>query len=165
MSNPVKYYGGTGNAESLTRPPGPVNGSSTASRVQHLRETHSRSASSTSIHKDRLRPHSPAPSGSGVWSDDETEEDEEATPLVYEIEPGINPNVEDFSDLYNKEHLGIIVADWSADKAKVRQDMSNDKFIRWLDRPRPSWSRARWISMNGLHWDVFKAMALKYELQ
>lgn len=161
MSSPANY-GGTANGDhgvNLASPADhPANARRTTTpRVQHLRDNDS---SGSSRHQ---RPQSPAPSG--VWSDDETEEDEEATPLVFEVEPGIDPSKEDFSDLYNKPHLGITVADWSSEKAKVRQDMSNEKFMKWLDRPRPSWSKARWISMNGLHWDVFKKMALKYELQ
>lgn len=145
-----RSYGGTSQSQSQSQNSDP---SPSTPRVQHLRTEHS---------SNHLRPQSR--SGSGAWSDDETEEDEEPTPLVFEIEPGIDPRREDFSDLYNST-LGITVADWSADKAKIRQDITHESFLRWIDRPRPTWSKARWISLNGLHWDVFKAIALKYELQ
>lgn len=71
----------------------------------------------------------------------------------------------DFSDLYDKPDLSITVADWCARKSKVRQNLDNDQFLSWLETPRPSWSKARWINLNGLNWEVFKAIALKYDLQ
>ncbi|KAF8929777.1 hypothetical protein BGZ47_000882 [Haplosporangium gracile] len=45
-----------------------------------------------------------------------------------------------------------------------RQGMTNSEFLAWLQQPRPEWSTVRWINVNGMSWDVIKAIAIKYDL-
>lgn len=98
-----------------------------------------------------------------AYSDDETSADDEdsSNHLAFEVEPGVDVQRSDFSDLYDRDHLSITVADWCSRKSKVREDLDNPQFLHWLDAPRPSWSKGRWINLNGLNWDVFKAIAIK----
>ncbi|KAF9573793.1 hypothetical protein EC968_008073 [Mortierella alpina] len=50
----------------------------------------------------------------------------------------------------------------SRSQYKVKRDMKNDQFLDWLKQPRPQWSTVRWININGMSWDVIKAIAIKY---
>ncbi|KAL6745645.1 hypothetical protein V8C86DRAFT_3150920 [Haematococcus lacustris] len=54
--------------------------------------------------------------------------------------------------------------DFSADRLSVRDGLTNSDLITFLDKERPQWSRVRWINIDGMSWDVIKALALKFDL-
>ncbi|KAH8920694.1 hypothetical protein BT69DRAFT_1352196 [Atractiella rhizophila] len=76
-------------------------------------------------------------------------------------EPGIDVRKADYSHL--KEELVIDVADY--DRDRIRQfNFNNAEFLSYLEKDRPKWAKVRWINVNGLSWDVLRAIALKYDL-
>ncbi|KAH8919530.1 hypothetical protein BT69DRAFT_1284743 [Atractiella rhizophila] len=77
-------------------------------------------------------------------------------------EPGVNPHRDDYSHL--NDPVVIEVADF--DREQLRHEvLDNQKFIKWLlDKPRPIWAKVRWININGMSWDVLKAVSIKYGL-
>ncbi|KAF9124435.1 hypothetical protein BGW39_008214 [Mortierella sp. 14UC] len=56
------------------------------------------------------------------------------------------------------------VMDMNQTQYTKRQGMTNSDFLQWLQQPRPQWSTVRWININGMSWDVIKAIATKYDL-
>ncbi|KAF9908826.1 hypothetical protein EC991_009344 [Linnemannia zychae] len=56
------------------------------------------------------------------------------------------------------------VMDMNQTQYTKRQGMTNSDFLQWLQQPRPQWSTVRWININGMSWDVIKAISTKYEL-
>ncbi|KAF9277363.1 hypothetical protein BGZ88_001193 [Linnemannia elongata] len=56
------------------------------------------------------------------------------------------------------------VMDMNQTQYTKRQGMTNSQFLAWLQQPRPEWSTVRWININGMSWDVIKAIAIKYDL-
>ncbi|KAF9125357.1 hypothetical protein BGX30_000507 [Mortierella sp. GBA39] len=56
------------------------------------------------------------------------------------------------------------VMDMNQTQYTKRQGMANSEFLTWLQQPRPEWSTVRWININGMSWDVIKAIAIKYDL-
>ncbi|KAG0231517.1 hypothetical protein BGX31_005506 [Mortierella sp. GBA43] len=60
--------------------------------------------------------------------------------------------------------VNVMVMDMNESRYTTRTEMNNAEFLRWLEQPRPSWSRVRWININGMSWDVIKAISLKYKL-
>lgn len=51
----------------------------------------------------------------------------------------------------------ISVVDFSHDKLSL-QKLDNDTLAAFLSRPKPDWVKCRWINVNGLSWDVIKAL-------
>ena len=96
--------------------------------------------------------------------------DSEENWVAFEVEPGVDVKRAQFDDIFpdaaHGQPLGVTVADWNKDRVRVQQDIPDkDAFSRWLQQPRPSWSKARWINLDGLQWSLFKELALKYDLQ
>ncbi|KAG0258182.1 hypothetical protein BG011_003447 [Mortierella polycephala] len=60
--------------------------------------------------------------------------------------------------------VDVTVMDMNESRHTKRQGLDNDKFLQWLTQPRPKWSKVRWININGMSWDVIKAISIKYEL-
>ncbi|KAG9066794.1 hypothetical protein KI688_012706 [Linnemannia hyalina] len=56
------------------------------------------------------------------------------------------------------------VMDMNQTQYTKQQGMANSEFLAWLQQPRPEWSTVRWININGMSWDVIKAIAIKYDL-
>ncbi|KAM6508141.1 hypothetical protein FALCPG4_018028 [Fusarium falciforme] len=46
----------------------------------------------------------------------------------------------------------------------VKRQFDNESFIEFLEQPRESWARCRWININGLSWDVIQAVGNKKSL-
>lgn len=42
--------------------------------------------------------------------------------------------------------------------------LTNDSLSGFLEKPRPEFAKVRWMHVNGLSWDVIKALALQYNL-
>lgn len=78
-------------------------------------------------------------------------------------EPGINPNelTVKGTDLYTE--CQITVVDFSQDTVE-QEDFCNADFIKFLEKDRPSWSKVRWINVNGLSWDVISGIGKKWKL-
>jgi Mg2+ and Co2+ transporter CorA len=51
----------------------------------------------------------------------------------------------------------ITVVDFSMDKLNV-EELDNNGLIEFLKIPQPDWVQCRWINVNGLSWDVIKAI-------
>ena len=73
-------------------------------------------------------------------------------------EPGIDVSIP------NKGHVGqiyedcdITVVDFSQDDMK-KHHLGNYSLRPFLKEPRPAWSACRWISVNGLSWDVIELL-------
>ncbi|KAJ4218833.1 hypothetical protein NW757_014566 [Fusarium falciforme] len=46
----------------------------------------------------------------------------------------------------------------------VKRQFDNESFVEFLEQPRESWARCRWININGLSWDVIQAVGNKKSL-
>ncbi|KAH6961701.1 hypothetical protein BKA56DRAFT_598823 [Ilyonectria sp. MPI-CAGE-AT-0026] len=46
----------------------------------------------------------------------------------------------------------------------VKRHFDNESFIEFLEQPRESWAKCRWINVNGLSWDVIQAVGNKKNL-
>jgi len=51
----------------------------------------------------------------------------------------------------------ITVVDFSVEDIKIRE-LDNLGLIEFLKTPRPDWAQCRWINVNGLSWDVIRAV-------
>ncbi|KAL8710038.1 MAG: hypothetical protein Q9220_005309 [cf. Caloplaca sp. 1 TL-2023] len=77
-------------------------------------------------------------------------------------EPGIDPTQSHDGQLSSGlphlfEECEIKVVDFSIDSISVHQ-MNNKSLGEFLEDPRPDWAACRWISVNGLSWDVIKLL-------
>jgi hypothetical protein len=73
-------------------------------------------------------------------------------------EPGIDTNQDEdprFGHLF--EHCQITVVDFSDDKIE-KHELDNKQLIEFLNEPKPEWMSCRWVNVNGLSWDVIKAL-------
>ncbi|GJJ74367.1 hypothetical protein EMPS_06725 [Entomortierella parvispora] len=61
--------------------------------------------------------------------------------------------------------VDVTVVDMNQSRCSKRQGMDNGEFLTWLQTPRPEWSKVRWININGMSWDVIKAIAIKYAVE
>ena len=79
-------------------------------------------------------------------------------------EPGYNPELPDggHANMPNQP-CAITVVDFSQGQVEKRH-FENEDFIEYLDRPKPSWAKCRWININGLSWDVIQAVGNKKDL-
>lgn len=81
-------------------------------------------------------------------------------------EPGLDPSKPDGgrSTGFNlHEECQITVVDFSDEKI-VERDFNNNEFIRFLDEEQEEWISCRWININGLSWDVIKAVGKSKKL-
>lgn len=51
----------------------------------------------------------------------------------------------------------ITVVDFSQEHLSIRM-LNNETLPAFLSQPHPDWSKCRWINVNGLSWDVIKAL-------
>jgi hypothetical protein len=73
-------------------------------------------------------------------------------------EPGIDTNKEaepHFSHLL--EQCQVTVVDFSDEKME-KWELDNEGLIEFLNAPKPEWMTCRWVNVNGLSWDVIKAL-------
>lgn len=64
---------------------------------------------------------------------------------------------------YNCESV-VTVIDYDHEQFINHDDLNKRNLIEFLSRPRPSWSKVRWINVQGLSWDVVEELALFYDL-
>lgn len=81
-------------------------------------------------------------------------------------EPGVDPRRDSANVQWGhiKEKCQIEVIDYGGVMARFKK-FNNDQFINFLDEDssiRPLWSKVRWINVNGISWDVIRALSLKY---
>ncbi|KAF9401718.1 hypothetical protein BGX21_000845 [Mortierella sp. AD011] len=77
---------------------------------------------------------------------------------------GVNPS--DMDSIFGciENLVDVMVMDMCQIQHTKREHMDNTEFLEWLDEPRPEWSKVRWININGMSWDVIKAVSIKYNL-
>ncbi|CAI2167786.1 11850_t:CDS:10 [Funneliformis geosporum] len=76
-------------------------------------------------------------------------------------DPGIDPRTVDY-DLHTK--CDIFCSDFSEECAFNVERLSNESLEAFLQKPRPSESKVRWINVDGISWDVIKTLAIHYDL-
>lgn len=81
-------------------------------------------------------------------------------------EPGLNPLLSD--TLQKSLGSAVTIVDYSADRYKVihgevHRNQETEKFEQLLDE-KPSWSKVRWINVNGLSFEAISCIAEKYNL-
>ncbi|KAL1922128.1 uncharacterized protein VTP21DRAFT_10770 [Calcarisporiella thermophila] len=85
-----------------------------------------------------------------------------------EWEPGAAPgeDVHSMDEMFmtKKCKCDIQVVDYSPERIQVNDNLINESLPVFLAMKRPPWSQVRWISVNGLSWDVVKSIALNYDL-
>ncbi|KAK3810357.1 MAG: hypothetical protein J3Q66DRAFT_352874 [Benniella sp.] len=67
-----------------------------------------------------------------------------------------------FGCIENK--VDVLAMDMDQTRYTKRVAMNNAEFLQWLEQPRPAWSKVRWININGMSWDIIKAISIKYNL-
>ncbi|ORZ29032.1 hypothetical protein BCR41DRAFT_344456 [Lobosporangium transversale] len=79
---------------------------------------------------------------------------------------GQGVDVSDMDSIFNCIEcvVDVTVMDLNQSQYTKRESMNNEEFLEWLRQPRPAWSKVRWININGMSWDVIKAISIKYNL-
>ncbi|KAF8930046.1 hypothetical protein BGZ58_008508 [Dissophora ornata] len=79
---------------------------------------------------------------------------------------GQGVNASDMDSVFGciESTVDVTVMDMDTAQYSKREGMNNSDFLQWLDEPRPPWSKVRWININGMSWDVIKAVSIKYNL-
>jgi hypothetical protein len=77
-------------------------------------------------------------------------------------EPGAEPGIDTNQDAEPRfqhlfENCQITVVDFSDEKMDTH-DFDNQALIDFLAKPKPDWVSCRWVNVNGLSWDVIKAL-------
>jgi Mg2+ and Co2+ transporter CorA len=72
-------------------------------------------------------------------------------------EPGIDTKTE--TETHNSLHqrCEITVVDFSDDRVEYHT-LDNDDLDEFLSQPKEQWVQCRWINVNGLSWDVIRAL-------
>lgn len=81
-------------------------------------------------------------------------------------EPGYDPELPDggHASMPNLNvPCAITVVDFSENHVEKRH-FENQPFIDFIQRPKASWAKCRWINVNGLSWDVIQAVGNKKNL-
>lgn len=85
---------------------------------------------------------------------------------AWEAEPGAEPGIDTAKTEADHRHAHlrevredctITVVDFSDDFMK-QYALNNESLEEFLERPREEWATCRWISVNGLSWDVIKLL-------
>lgn len=82
---------------------------------------------------------------------------------VWEAEPGAEPGIDtakteaDHRHSHLREECIITVVDFS-DEYMEQHTLDNETLEAFLEQPREDWAACRWISVNGLSWDVIKTL-------
>jgi len=60
--------------------------------------------------------------------------------------------------------VSITCLDFCAQQVRLTEELGHEALPQFLATPRPSWSRVRWLHVDGFNWAVIQALALKYDL-
>ncbi|KAG0336277.1 hypothetical protein BG000_006751 [Podila horticola] len=79
---------------------------------------------------------------------------------------GQGVNVSDMDSVFQciNRQVDITTVDLSQTQYETPGCLNNNQILQWLSQPRPDWSKVRWININGMSWDVIKAIAIEYNL-
>lgn len=86
--------------------------------------------------------------------------------ITLDHRPGVDPEKASFKRMTGK--VSVQVVDWCSSRSIVRRFDSAAAFLEFLydaQSERPSWSRARWINVDGLNWSVIRELAIRHKLQ
>lgn len=78
-------------------------------------------------------------------------------------EPGYDPELPDGGHASMptlSADCDITIVDFSLGQM-VKRHFDNASFISFLEQPKESWAKCRWININGLSWDVIQAVGNK----
>jgi len=79
-------------------------------------------------------------------------------------EPGIDPTRDALSQFsFLQQPCQITVVDISEDRIQ-RHRFDNEGLISFLQQPRADWADCRWINVNGLSFDVIRALGSEHNL-
>jgi hypothetical protein len=89
------------------------------------------------------------------------------SPLHWEepgAEPGIDPTQDALSQFsFLQQPCQVTVVDISEERIQ-RHRFDNDELIFFLQQPREDWVDCRWINVNGLSFDIIRALGSKHNL-
>lgn len=79
-------------------------------------------------------------------------------------EPGIDPLREAISNFsLVQQPCQITLVDFNEEKI-LRHEFDNEELIKFIKQPREDWVACRWINVNGLSWDVIRALGAEQKL-
>eukprot|EP00877_Chromochloris_zofingiensis_P007548 jgi/Chrzof1/3046/Cz12g09160.t1 len=80
--------------------------------------------------------------------------------------PGLDVKRHNYDALYGslQQEVNITCIDYSRDDIDVVANINNASLASFLERPRPAWSKVRWINVQGISWDVIQLLARKFDL-
>ncbi|RIA94690.1 hypothetical protein C1645_759310 [Glomus cerebriforme] len=79
-----------------------------------------------------------------------------------EQDPGIDPKSAVDYDIHSR--CKIFCIDYNENTALKPQELTNKSLEDFLKKERPSESKVRWINVDGISWDVIKALSIHYDL-
>jgi Mg2+ and Co2+ transporter CorA len=82
---------------------------------------------------------------------------ESPTRKEFEEEPGAEPGADVLKEYNLQQRCDITVVDFS-DELVECHELNNDTLEHFLEEPKEDWVGCRWINVNGLSWDVIRAL-------
>jgi hypothetical protein len=172
MSQPVSRDFQTSRASTLVIEHPPSRLSADLEVAHHKRRHHT--ISSESFKSSRTRTRSPHLSFDGdktlgrrMTRQDTIRNYHSPTRTTWE-EPGAEPGIDTnqaveprYGHLF--ENCQITVVDFSDDRIE-KHELDNKQLIEFLNEPKPEWMSCRWVNVNGLSWDVIKALGNAHNL-
>lgn len=81
-------------------------------------------------------------------------------------EAGLDLQRHNYDHLYSSlsTRSKIFCVDLSSKSLNVEKGLTSCTLSAFLDKERPSWSKVRWINVQGLSWDVVQQLARRYHL-
>ncbi|KAI8048584.1 hypothetical protein BDF22DRAFT_267618 [Syncephalis plumigaleata] len=88
---------------------------------------------------------------------------------TWQWQPGSDPGVDVHraqTELYESSltECKITIVDYCKEKVQVSPTLTNDDLEAYLRKPRGSWSKVRWINVEGLSYNVICTLALEFNL-
>ncbi|KAI7832689.1 hypothetical protein BC939DRAFT_434072 [Gamsiella multidivaricata] len=134
------------------------------SKAPRRRYSHKSTTSSSSSSSGLSRP-APLPSGLSRFKK-ATDQIVAARRMSTYAMNGQGVDVSDMDSIFSciESTVDVLAMDMDSARYTKRSGMNNEEFLMWLEQPRPEWSKVRWININGMSWDVIKAISIKYSL-
>lgn len=76
-------------------------------------------------------------------------------------EPGVDVNNLEL-DIYHE--CQVLVVDYCKERYLIHGPFANEDFLKFMDRPKPEWSKIRWINVNGMSFDIMRKLSNSYSL-
>lgn len=79
---------------------------------------------------------------------------------------GLDVKRHSYNSLFGGLHtdVDVTVVDYNKDQVEVATGITNSMLPEVLKVARPSWSKVRWINVQGLSWDVITTLAVAFDL-